>query len=280
MKNSYNKILAIILFLIILISAVFLFISIAKIYENNIINIDKLVSYNLLIIFIMLIILTDLAFIITIFNLENKNKILLKLKTNKGKKKVEKKAGDTDKLEKQKNIQKNINILKTLQVDLRKQESIEKYSEKLLSNIAKHYPIVQGIVFILNTETAIFNVSGTYAYYSNEKIREFSYGEGISGQVAKNREYLLISNIPDNYITILSGTGKSSPKNLLIFPILFKNNSIGIIELASFENIGREAENIFMLFSESIGKDFERLSNYDYNNYLQNKINKKNTRDK
>ena len=69
-------------------------------------------------------------------------------------------------------------VIKNLLNNLDNQSSIADYSEKLLSNIAKEFNIVQGIVFVKYED--FFKVTATYAYYSDEEIREFRLGEGIS----------------------------------------------------------------------------------------------------
>ena len=62
-----------------------------------------------------------------------------------------------------------------------------------------------------------------------------------------------ISELPDKYLTVLSGLGSSSPNHLIIFPILFKNKSIGVIEIATFKKIDNHNEEILMNFSEILG---------------------------
>ena len=120
--------------------------------------------------------------------------------------------------------------------------NLEKYTEKLLQNIAKEMNIVQGLVFVLNDTDQKFHIAGQYAYYSETPPHSFLLGENISGQVAKNRELLNLKELPTGYITIISGLGKSAPQNLIIAPIVYDDNSIGILELASFNVFGENQE--------------------------------------
>ena len=133
-------------------------------------------------------------------------------------------------------------------------KSVENFSETLLKNLAKEFSIVQGIVFLYEPSIKKFKVSATYAFYSNEEVREFGLGEGISGQVAKNMEILNISNIPENYITILSGLGSSSPKHLLIFPLINEFDTIGIVEIASFSKFPDNIKKIYENIAEPLGQ--------------------------
>jgi len=118
----------------------------------------------------------------------------------------------------------------------------EVYSEKILQNIAKGMNIVQGMVYVLNDSDQMFNISGQFAYYSEEQPKSFLMGETLSGQAAKNKETLNLKELPTGYITVLSGLGKSTPHNLIIAPIVYNDSSIGVLELASFKPFGENEE--------------------------------------
>ena len=125
------------------------------------------------------------------------------------------------------------------------------YTEKILQNIAKELDIVQGVFFVKNDADQMFHVSGQYAYYSEDQPRSFPVGETISGQVAKNRELLNLKELPHGYVTVLSGLGKSAPAHLVIAPIVYNEESIGIIELASFKPFGKNEETLTRKICES-----------------------------
>lgn len=130
-----------------------------------------------------------------------------------------------------------------------------KYTEKILSNIAKEFDIVQGLFFVKEKKTDIFNIAGKYAYFGEEQPKSFKSGETLSGQVAKNKTTLNLKEIPEDYVTILSGLGSSSPNNLLIIPIILKDETLGIIELASFKKFGKVIIELFESISDKIGNE-------------------------
>ena len=132
--------------------------------------------------------------------------------------------------------------------------SLTKYIEKFLSNIAKEFDVVQGLFFVKEKESDIFNIVGKYAYFGEENPKSFKLGESLSGQVAKNKTILYLKDIPENYVTILSGLGSSYPNNLLLIPVIINNETIGLIELASFKEFKRKFNDLFEKTSEQIGK--------------------------
>ena len=121
-------------------------------------------------------------------------------------------------------------------------EAVGDYAERILRNIAKHFQIVQGIFYLKNLKNEKFESLCTFAYTSGEAPPAFKIGEGIPGQVAKTKTILNLKKIPENYLGIQSGLGEGPPRNLLILPLLLNKETIGLIELATFQEIDGEAE--------------------------------------
>ncbi len=130
--------------------------------------------------------------------------------------------------------------------NLSETEEIEKTFEKLLSNISKSFEIVQGLAFTVAPDSEnTFKAVASYAHYKQTEIPEFKLGEGITGQVAKNKELIRLDNVPENYITVVSGLGSGSPQHLLIFPVISNEQTVAVIELASFKDFGENSEIAF-----------------------------------
>lgn len=156
-------------------------------------------------------------------------------------------------------IEKALELSNKILFEARDILDIEKYCDKILVNFAKNFNIVQGLFFLYDKNTQIYKTKGTYAFYSEEAFREFELGVGLTGQVAKNKTFLCINNVPEQYIKIISGLGSSSPNFLTIFPIIYEEQTIGIIEVASFEKISDELEKLFLHVSYEIGNDLFRF---------------------
>jgi putative methionine-R-sulfoxide reductase with GAF domain len=135
-----------------------------------------------------------------------------------------------------------------------KNTDLSKYTEKILSNTAKEYDIVQGLFYYRKKNSDTFTIASKYAYYGEEEPNDFELGETLSGQTAKNQKVLNLAQIPENYITILSGLGNSSPECLLFVPIIHEGNTIGLMELASFKVFSKKTEKAFSQLSEKIGE--------------------------
>lgn len=132
--------------------------------------------------------------------------------------------------------------------------TVVKYTEKILSNFAKEFDIVQGLFFIREKNTTQFSIAGKYAYFGETDPESFKVGQTLSGQVAFNKTVLYLSEIPENYVTILSGLGSSSPRHLLIIPVIVNNETIAIIELASFKEFKKSWVKLFEELAQKIGE--------------------------
>jgi HAMP domain-containing protein/signal transduction histidine kinase/DNA-binding response OmpR family regulator len=71
----------------------------------------------------------------------------------------------------------------------------------------------------------------------------FMIGEGLIGQAAFERKTIALTHLPDGYITVGSGLGAAAPQGLLVMPVLFEDQVLGVIELASirpFSDVNRD----------------------------------------
>ncbi len=134
--------------------------------------------------------------------------------------------------------------------------------EKLLLNISSKNDVVQAIAFKKDNKTKVFSVLASYAYFSESDPPTFTVGETLPGQVAKNKITLNLKEVPENYISVISGLGKGTPKHLLIVPILANDNEcIGIIEFASFKPFSDQKAKLFENIGLMINEYFLNIGN-------------------
>ncbi|NPA67285.1 MAG: GAF domain-containing protein [Chlorobi bacterium] len=135
------------------------------------------------------------------------------------------------------------------------------FPENVLKAFAKTFYIVQGIVYLKDKEK--FKISAGYAMYNKDKNLSFSEGEGIPGQVAKNKRIKIITDIPDDYIKVVSGLGAGTAKNLILIPVIDGNNTVAIIEAASFDNFPEDINKYHNIINKSLAKKFKEIQKND-----------------
>ena len=82
---------------------------------------------------------------------------------------------------------------------------------------------------------------------------EFSFGEGLVGQAAVEGKPILITAVPKDYITVGSGLGEAAPASIAVLPILFEDQVLGVLELASLRPFSDTHLAFFDQFVGTIG---------------------------
>lgn len=121
-----------------------------------------------------------------------------------------------------------------------KNDNIAQLSESFVAELIKYLNLNQGSIFIteeINGKTNLV-LKGCYAYSKKKYIEmNISPGEGLVGQVYLEAEYRYFTQVPDDYIKITSGLGEALPRFVVIVPVKIYNEVLGVIELASFNEI-------------------------------------------
>jgi HAMP domain-containing protein/signal transduction histidine kinase/CheY-like chemotaxis protein len=149
------------------------------------------------------------------------------------------------------------NLAKFTQM-LQGQKDLKTVTQRILSELAQVVRAHYGAFYILKQDDEMqivkLNLFSAYGYKSDKNIpTEFSIGEGLVGQVAFEKERIILSNVPGNYIKISSGLGRSKPANLIILPVLFENKVKAVIELASLDEFSETHLDFLSQLTESIG---------------------------
>ncbi|MCK4661835.1 MAG: GAF domain-containing protein [Bacteroidales bacterium] len=251
------KYFALLTLIINLIIAFFFILKINQIHNLAGENIDSSKIISLYIYLILIVLL-----VIYLFRISIKIRTYAKNADNKLQEKIRIEEKDNDKennieIEEDKTETKDKKYEKILD-GLKEQKTHEKYTEKFLINLSAEFEIVQGLFYIYDTEEDLYKISSTYAYYGEEQPKDFKIGDGLSGQVVKSKKEIEITDIPEKYMTILSGLGKGAPKNLIILPVFCNKDIIGVIELASFVSLNIDLKE-FVKFMENIGKELAKM---------------------
>jgi hypothetical protein len=84
-------------------------------------------------------------------------------------------------------------------------------------------------------------------------LTRFAMGEGLTGQAALDRTRILVEDAPPGYVTVGSGLGELAPTHLVVLPILFEDQVLGVLELASLHRFRDLHLTFFDRFVPTIG---------------------------
>ncbi|MBV9874570.1 MAG: HAMP domain-containing protein [Verrucomicrobia bacterium] len=82
---------------------------------------------------------------------------------------------------------------------------------------------------------------------------ELSPGETLVGQAVREKQRILLTDIPERCATISSGLIQAAPNNVIILPVVFENQVKAVIELASFQRFNPTHQTFLSQLTESIG---------------------------
>ncbi|OKH55206.1 hypothetical protein NIES2101_04375 [Calothrix sp. HK-06] len=121
---------------------------------------------------------------------------------------------------------------------LQGQRNLATVAKIILGELAPLVNAQQGVLYIkdIDIEPPVMVLLGSYAYQQRKNLsNRYQLGEGLVGQCALEKQKILLTNVPDDYIQISSGLGEAKPKNIIVLPILFESEITAVIELASFQ---------------------------------------------
>jgi CheY-like chemotaxis protein/signal transduction histidine kinase/methyl-accepting chemotaxis protein len=134
---------------------------------------------------------------------------------------------------------KNQDWLKTginkLDSGLSGQNDLQSLSGKIITFISKYLEAQIGIIYILDEGKNCFNLAGTYAVDKelNKLPETVLPGQGLIGQTAIDKKLQIISLPKDNHLKVHFADKESPIQHYLLYPLIFDNKTIGVIEIGS-----------------------------------------------
>jgi HAMP domain-containing protein/signal transduction histidine kinase/CheY-like chemotaxis protein len=94
----------------------------------------------------------------------------------------------------------------------------------------------------------------SYGYEVRKSVaNRFALGESLVGQAALEKRPIIIVEAPGDYVRISSGLGSAPPVNIVVLPVLFEDQVLAVIELASFSKLTEVHRAFLDQLVESIG---------------------------
>jgi HAMP domain-containing protein/CheY-like chemotaxis protein/signal transduction histidine kinase len=147
---------------------------------------------------------------------------------------------------------------------LQGQRDVMAVSKSILSEVAPLVGAQHGAFYLGEGDQAAeeqaqanghsFKLLAGYAYKDRKGLsNSFRLGEGLVGQCALEKERILVTDAPADYVQITSGLGESRPQNIVVQPVVFEGQVKAIVELATFRGFSEIQLALLDQLSESIG---------------------------
>jgi signal transduction histidine kinase/HAMP domain-containing protein len=112
-----------------------------------------------------------------------------------------------------------------------------------------------GTFFIADdsSEGTVLRLIAGYGLRADMAASQFRLGQSLVGQVAKTKKPIVVTDAPAGYVKISSGLGEAAPLNLMVLPIVFEGQVLGVIEAGSFGPFTQVHQDFLGQLMETIG---------------------------
>ncbi|MBO4772182.1 MAG: PAS domain S-box protein [Bacteroidales bacterium] len=112
---------------------------------------------------------------------------------------------------------------------------VDVLSQNILMTLVRYTKAILGGLYIYSKEDdgEYLTLNAAVSMNQNKAVRiKIQKGVGLVGTCAVEKMPIFLHKLPDDYINVFSGLGKSKPRTLAILPMLYDNELIAIIEIA------------------------------------------------
>jgi signal transduction histidine kinase/HAMP domain-containing protein/DNA-binding response OmpR family regulator len=134
-------------------------------------------------------------------------------------------------------------------------------AQLIMNELAPLVGAQHGTFFLMDsTERPHLRLIAGYGYDGDGDVpRTFDLGQSLIGQVARTKRPLLVDQTPPGYVRVSSSLGAAPPVNLIVLPIVFEDQVLGVIELASFNRFTVVQRDFLLQLMESIGVNLNTI---------------------
>ena len=145
---------------------------------------------------------------------------------------------------------------------LQGQRELNTVGQMLLTELAPLVNAHQGTIYHLaRTYTdGDLRLLSSYAHSVDSGLPiSIHLGEGLIGQCAVEKKRLLLSDVPPDFINVVSSLGRARKVSIIVLPVLFEGQTKAVIELATLQTFSPGSLAFLDLLTQSIGVVFNTI---------------------
>jgi two-component system sensor histidine kinase/response regulator len=132
--------------------------------------------------------------------------------------------------------------LADLSMAVQQAKDLNEFVRQLLNCLAPMLQGGAGVFYLWTEECKQLQCLGGYGVdEASCRQRTTTLGEGLVGQVALGSEPIILRHLPPDYLRITSGLGEANSAVVVISPIRNGDQLLGVIEIASFSELGDQS---------------------------------------
>ena len=118
------------------------------------------------------------------------------------------------------------------------QRSIASVAQLIMSELTPLVDAQHGAFYMMDAEPEPnLHLIATYGFGGRKSLASsYRLKESLIGQCAFERKRILLTDVPEGFISVATGMGEASPRSVVVLPVLFEGEIKAVIELASFRS--------------------------------------------
>lgn len=108
--------------------------------------------------------------------------------------------------------------------------------QTFINEMVDYLDAIKAALYLTNDGRTELQFKSGYAHSSGQNMQQVvAFGEGLVGQVALDQKTKELKNLSENYFEVHSTLGKTQTAGVLIVPLVFNEELIGVLEIASLK---------------------------------------------
>lgn len=131
------------------------------------------------------------------------------------------------------------------------EKDVQHIAKDLVDFVTAYTGSEVGAVYLPDSNDRLY-VASAYALAPGARDKTFAAGEGPVGEVYESRKSMVITDIPED-LHVVAGTGVIRPTQLAIFPIIFEDEAVGVLELGKISSYKPQEIELINTITQSSG---------------------------
>ncbi len=124
--------------------------------------------------------------------------------------------------------------LNKLSGELSGEMGLDQITAGSISFISRYVNAGRGVIYLNDEVNRCMRLVSSFAFTERDHLSNvYEYGSGVVGQVALEKKAIFLKNVSKEEAPISTGTIQSPPANTYTYPLIYEEELLGVIELAS-----------------------------------------------
>ncbi|MCQ2253204.1 MAG: GAF domain-containing protein [Bacteroidales bacterium] len=132
---------------------------------------------------------------------------------------------------------------------------VDVLSQNILMTLVRYTKAVMGGLYIHTKEDdgEYLTLNAAVALNQKKALKiKIQKGVGLVGTCALEKQPIYLDKLPDDYVNVFSGLGKSKPRVLAVLPMLYDGELVAIVEIAFISQLNQHEKEFLSVISATI----------------------------